>query len=76
MIYDANFLAAFRKRRAPAPKAEKTEMDFSRYADQLRPWTHRDAAAAMAVETELARDLDRAQAKEEETQDDHGARPH
>ena len=82
MIYDANFLAPFRKRprdrhAAAAPAEKTTEMDFSRYAGQLRPWTYRDSAVLLEIEQALIDELDRAKAKEEEIpHDDHGARPH
>ena len=82
MIYDANFLAPFRKRTrdrpTPAAPAEKTkEIDFAAYAGQLRPWTHRDAVVLLELELELMDELNRAKAQEEETpHDDDGARPH
>ena len=37
------------------------EMDFGRYAGQLRPLTHRDFAVTLEVEAELEADLERAE---------------
>ena len=42
----------------------------------LLQWTHRDAVVLLELELELMDELNRAQAKEEETQDDDGVRPH
>jgi hypothetical protein len=41
-----------------------TEMDFARYAGQLRPLTYRDMALLAELEHDLVAELDEAQARE------------
>jgi hypothetical protein len=40
-----------------------SEMDFDRYAGQLRPWTQSDALLVWELEKELIEELDRAEAR-------------
>jgi hypothetical protein len=40
-----------------------SEMDFGRYAGQLRPWTHADAMLIAELERELVEELDRFEAR-------------
>jgi hypothetical protein len=52
-----------------------TEMDFSRYAGQLRPLTYRDMVLLAELEQALIEELDRALVKKPDTEPDFDCTP-